>query len=239
MHILAFNSSPRDNQTSKTELLLQQFLGGAGQAGAETETLYLRQYKIKHCLGCFGCWVKTPGRCVQADDMTEKLFDRFLQADLVVLATPLYHYTMNARLKMFIERTLPMFQPYFIDRGERSGHPPRFEKLPRLVALSVCAFPEPSNFSALSLTMKKIFGTRLAAEIYRHSSEFMTIPDLAPRVQEVLAAAARAGGEVVRDGLVSPATLQALTQDLAPRELLIRMVNEYWQQELGQSAVKQ
>jgi hypothetical protein len=239
MHILAFNSSPRDNQTSKTELLLQQFLDGAGQAGAETETLYLRQYKIKHCLGCFGCWVKTPGRCVQADDMTQKLFDRFLQADLVVLATPLYHFTMNARLKMFIERTLPMFQPYFIDRGERSGHPPRFEKLPRVVALSVCAFPEQSSFSALSLTMKMIFGTHLAAEIYRHSSEFMAIPDLAPRVQEVLAAAARAGGEVVRDGLVSPDTLQAITQDLAPRELLIRMINEYWQQELGQSGIKQ
>ena len=71
MHILAFNSSPRDNQTSKTELVLQKFLEGARRAGAETETLYLRNYQIKHCLGCFSCWTKTPGRCVQKDDMAE------------------------------------------------------------------------------------------------------------------------------------------------------------------------
>ena len=74
MHILALNSSPRDNETSKTELVLQKFLEGAKRAGASAETLYLRNYKVNHCLGCYGCWVQTPGRCVQKDDMTEILF---------------------------------------------------------------------------------------------------------------------------------------------------------------------
>ncbi|HEY9073253.1 MAG TPA: flavodoxin family protein [Desulfobaccales bacterium] len=111
MRLIAFNSSPRDNQTSKTELVLQKFLEGARRAGAETETLYLRDYKIKHCLGCFSCWTKTPGRCVQKDDMAEELFGRYLAADLAVLATPLYHFNMNARMKMFIERTCPWSLP--------------------------------------------------------------------------------------------------------------------------------
>ena len=111
MHILALNSSPRDHETSKTELVLQKFLEGAKRAGASVETLYLRNYKINHCLGCYGCWVPTPGRCVQADDMTEVLFDKYLQADLVVLASPIYHATMNARMKLFVERTLPMMDP--------------------------------------------------------------------------------------------------------------------------------
>src|SRR4030042_3613467 len=111
MNILAFNSSPRDHETSKTELVLQQLLEGARRAGAATETLYLRNYKINHCLGCYSCWVKTPGRCVQQDDMAEVLFDRYLKADLVVLASPIYHATMNARMKLFVERTLPMMDP--------------------------------------------------------------------------------------------------------------------------------
>jgi len=151
MHILALNSSPRDHETSKTELVLQKFLEGAKRAGASTENLYLRDYKIKHCLGCYGCWVQTPGRCVQPDDMTEVLFDKYLQSDLVVLASPIYHATMNARMKLFVERTLPMMDP-LAEMGEAGGSPHRFDKMPRVVTLSVCGFWEQSMFEALSLT---------------------------------------------------------------------------------------
>ena len=139
MQILAINSSPRSNEESKTELVLQKFLEGARAAGAAADTLYLRNYRIKHCLGCFACWFKTPGKCIQQDDMTGELFDRFLAADLVILASPLYHYNLNARLKTFIERTLPMIKPDFVDRGAKTGHPLRVENPPRIVALSVCA----------------------------------------------------------------------------------------------------
>jgi multimeric flavodoxin WrbA len=233
MHIVAFNSSPRDNETSKTEMVLQSFLAGARRAGAESQTVYLRNYRIRHCLGCFHCWLKTPGRCVQQDDMSEQLFAKVLQADLVVLATPLYHYTMNARMKAFIERTLPMMLPTFVDLGERTDHPYRGQKVPRLVALSVCAFPEQSNFQALSLNMRMIFGPRLVAEIYRHSSEFLDIPHLQPQVNQVMSAVAQAGEEVVRQGGVSPETLAGITQELAPRKMLIDLANQYWQQELA------
>ena len=232
MRILAFNSSPRDNQTSKTELVLQNFLAGARRAGAETETLYLRDYKIKHCLGCFSCWAKTPGRCVQKDDMAEELFDRYIAADLAVLATPLYHYNMNARMKMFIERTLPMVVPG--GSPDQGGVSYRFERVPKVAVISVCANPALDTFRCLSLNMQMILGGLLVAEIYRHTSEAMMAPPLAAKVQEVLAAVSRAGEELVREGKVSPETLAAATQDLAPRELIIQMVNEHWKRELGQ-----
>jgi multimeric flavodoxin WrbA len=232
MNIVAFNSSPRDHQTSKTELILEKFLEGARQAGAVTETLYLRQYKIKHCLGCFGCWLHNQGQCVQQDDMTGELFGRFLEADLAVLATPLYHFNMNARLKSFIERTLPMLEPMFADRGEHTGHPFRVAKVPRIVALSVCAFPETYNFQALSLNMRMLYGNNLVAEIYRHSSEFLTVAPLQPQVEKVLAAVVQAGSEVVRQGKVSLDTMKALTQDLAPRETLIHLANQFWREEM-------
>ncbi len=236
MRIVAFNSSPRDNQTSKTEMVLQSFLEGARRAGAETETLYLRNYKIKHCLGCFSCWTKTPGRCIQKDDMAEKLYDRYLAADLAVLATPLYHYNMNARMKMFIERTLPMVMPEFTDRGERTGHPCRFERLPKVAVVSVCGFPEQQHFRALSLNMRMILGDLLVAEIYRHTSEALPAPPLAAKVKEVLAAVSRAGEELVREGTVKPETLAAATQDLAPQEFIQQMSRAFWQQMLQQKA---
>jgi hypothetical protein len=230
MHILALNSSPRGKEESKTELVLQKFLEGARRAGATADTLYLRNYRIRNCLGCFRCWFETPGRCVQKDDMTGELYDRFLAADVVVLASPLYHYNLNARMKTFIERTLPMIKPDFVDRGSKTGHPLRVERPPGIVALSVCAFPEMENFQALSLNLKMIYGQALVAEIYRHSSEFMAIPELAPQVAEMLAAVVQAGEELVRLGRVEPGTQTALSRDLAPREMLIRAANEEFSQ---------
>lgn len=233
MQIVALNSSPRDNQTSKTELLLQKFLEGARQAGASTETLYLRNYRIKHCLGCFSCWLKTPGRCVQADDMSEVLLDQYLVADLVVLATPIYFGNMNARLKAFIERTLPIYDPTRIESGLEEHMPLRFGRHPKIVALSVCGFPVPELFQFLSLAMQAIYKPFLVAEIYRHSSEYLDIPQFQPTVEKILAAAAQAGAEVVAQGRVGEATLAAIAQELAPAETLLQLSQQYWQEKLS------
>jgi len=162
--------------------------------------------------------------------MAELLFGRFLEADLAVLATPLYHFTMNARMKAFIERTLPMLEPVFFAR--HAARPWRFQKIPRLVAISVGAFPERHNFDALSLNLRMIFGNLLVGEIYRHSSEFFVIPELASPVQEVLAATAQAGREVVLEGKIQPTTQATIMQDLAPREKLGRLANAHWRQQM-------
>jgi multimeric flavodoxin WrbA len=234
MKIVAFNSSPRDNETSKTELVLQNFLEGARRAGASTETVYLRQYKINDCLGCFSCWVKDLGRCVQKDDMSEQLFERYLQADLAVLATPIYHLTMNARMKRFIERTMPMIDPLGMVTPE-GGNPYRFGKAPKVAVLSVCGFWEQSMFDALSLTARMAFGPDLVAEIYRHSSEALTVPELKSQVDNVLAATAQAGEELVRDGQVKEGTLAALTQELAPAQLMMEMSRQWWTQAIEEA----
>jgi multimeric flavodoxin WrbA len=229
MNILALNSSPRDNDTSKTELVLQKFLEGARRAGAVAETLYLRNYKINHCLGCYSCWLQTPGRCVQKDDMSAELFDRYLAADLVVLASPIYHATMNARMKLFIERTLPMMDP-LKEMPEAGGVPHRYENMPRVVTLSVCGFWDQAMFQALSMTWRMCLGNDLIAEIYRHSSEFLAMPESQPLAQAVLDAIAQAGEEVVRQGKVTPATMADLTQNLAPADTLTRLAREFWSQ---------
>jgi hypothetical protein len=176
--------------------------------------------------------MKTPGRCVQADDMTNELFPKFIDADIAVLASPLYYFNMNACLKSFVDRTLPMFEPQFKDLGAQTGHPLRYGRIPKIVTMSVCAFPDPDIFQALSLTWKMIFGPYLCAEIYRHSSEFFDIPDLAAKVRQVLAAVTQAGKEMVQIGKVALATTHEISQELAPRARLIDWVNQYWRETL-------
>jgi len=84
--------------------------------------------------------------------------------------------------------------------------------------------------------MRLLYGNSLVAEIYRHSSEFLTVAPLQPQVEKVLAAVVQAGSEVVRQGKVSLDTMKALTQDLAPRETLIHLANRFWTEEMEKLA---
>ena len=166
--------------------------------------------------------------------MTNELLDRFLGADLVVLATPLYCGNMNARLKAFIERTLPIYDPAKIDFTQKSDEPQavlplRFGRHPRIVALSIGGFPDPEIFQFIRPTMQVFYGSYLAAGIYRHSSEFMDVPAFQSKVQQVLAATVQAGVEVVQQGKVEQNTLATLTQALAPLEEMIALMQQIWQ----------
>ncbi|MDD5642458.1 MAG: hypothetical protein PHX53_12470, partial [Syntrophales bacterium] len=146
-----------------------------------------------------------------------------------VLASPIYHATMNARMKIFVERTMPMMDP-LKEPPEAGGVPHRFEKMPKVVALSVAGYWEQTMFDALSLTWRMCLGNDLIAEIYRHSSEFLSVPEFQVTVQPVLDALVDAGEEVVRQGKINPATMAAITQDLAPADIMARLAREFWSQ---------
>ena len=95
------------------------------------------------------------------------------------MRAPLYHYTVNATMKAFIERTLPILQPFLEESGEATKHPLR-HKFPKAVVLSVAGFPEMSVFDQLSSWARFIFGMSesLVAEIYRPAAESMMLPFL-------------------------------------------------------------
>jgi len=94
MNVLGINGSPR-GKDSHTDYILQPFLEGAKEAGATTETIYLRDLTITPCTGCFSCWFVTPGKCILKDDMSW-ILERVLNANVMVFATPLYNCSMSA-----------------------------------------------------------------------------------------------------------------------------------------------
>ncbi|MBN2123273.1 MAG: SCP2 sterol-binding domain-containing protein [Deltaproteobacteria bacterium] len=228
MKVLALNSSPRKEGQSKSELMLRHLVEGMRQAGADVEVVDLRKKKINNCIGCFTCWTKTPGKCVHNDDMTNELFPKWLGADLVVYATPLYHFLMTASLKAFIERTLPLLEPFFVDRDGVTRHPLR-QNPPKHVILSVAGFPELSVFDQLSAWAHFVFGTggNLAAEIYRPVAE--ALPFFKEKAGDILAATEQAGRELVESGRVSEETLARIQQDIVgDKDAWYRMGNLMW-----------
>ncbi len=88
MKVLAINSSPMMDK-GNTALILDPFLEGMKEAGADVELFYTRKLNINPCLGELDCWLKTPGKCIQDDDM--QMLDPIMrEADIIVLATPVY-----------------------------------------------------------------------------------------------------------------------------------------------------
>jgi multimeric flavodoxin WrbA len=172
MKVMAINSSARSDGVSKTAMMLDALVQGMRDAGAEVEVIPLRKKTVKNCIGCFTCWTKTPGVCIHQDDMANELFPKWLEADIVVYATPLYHFTVNATMKAFIERTLPIFEPFMVRVNGKTIHPLR-QQPPKSVVLSVAGFPDSSVFTQLSSYVNFLCKKGLIAEIYRPAAESM------------------------------------------------------------------
>ena len=99
--VLIISSSPRKGGNSDT--LCDQFMKGAVESGNRTEKIRLADLKIDYCSACYAC--KKIGHCVKQDDMGT-LLEKMREADVIVLATPVYFYTMCAQMKTMIDRTL-------------------------------------------------------------------------------------------------------------------------------------
>ena len=104
-NILILSASPRKNGNS--DILCQQFMKGAEDAGNQVELISLYDKNIGFCRACYACF-KT-GKCVLKDDMAE-ILEKIQAADVLVVATPTYFLTMNGKLKNTIDRFLPKWQ---------------------------------------------------------------------------------------------------------------------------------
>ncbi len=102
--VLILSASPRKGGNSDT--LCDEFLRGARESGNEAEKIFLRDKRIGYCTGCGVCYKRH--RCVQGDDMAEVLGE-MVEADVIVMATPVYFYAMNAQMKTVIDRAAPRY----------------------------------------------------------------------------------------------------------------------------------
>ena len=102
--VLILSSSPRKGGNSNA--LCERFMAGAIEANHQVEKVLLAEKKINYCTGCYACGGN--GECVQKDDMSHILHG-MMAADVIVLATPVYFYTMCAQMKTVIDRTVARY----------------------------------------------------------------------------------------------------------------------------------
>jgi len=100
IRVLGLFGSPR--RGGNTEILLEEALRGAEKEGAKVERLHLSDFNITPCKECHGC--DETGNCIILDDM-EKIYLKLLEADVVILASPIFFYGVTAWTKALIDRS--------------------------------------------------------------------------------------------------------------------------------------
>lgn len=107
MNVLGIVCSPRKG--GNTEILVQEALAGARDSGAKTELLTVRDKDIKPCDGCLSC--KKTGECRIKDDM-QLVYEKMLNADGIVIGTPVYFWSISGQAKVLLDRTHALRFPH-------------------------------------------------------------------------------------------------------------------------------
>ncbi len=238
MKVLALNGSPR-MKASSTYHMLKPLIKGMEAAGAEVDLLHIRKLDLKACIGCYTCWVRTPGECIHKDSMAGAM-DLYNHADLVIFGTPLYHFSMSGIMKTFIDRTLPRIEPWLIphpDIPDVTFHPERFHKPSKIMLVSPCGFPEFYHFESLVATFKQMAHMErmeYVGEILRPGAEALSRRTLQGMFTGYYDLLRQAGTQIIQDGAITPDLQSDLREDLFPggKQAFYDMAGAYWTQQM-------
>jgi len=128
MKITILNGNP-DGENTTFDTYLERLARTLATTQHQATTLTLRDMDIKYCTGCWGCWVKTPGECVARDD-SANVCRAVINADFVLLASPVMMGFPSALLKKTVEKLIPIIHPYgAVVQGE-AHHMARYDNYP-------------------------------------------------------------------------------------------------------------
>lgn len=220
MKVLVMNGSPK-GERSDTIRLTKAFL--EGMEVKDYEIIHTIYQQVKPCLGCYSCWWKTPGKCIQSDGM-EEVLHRMKQSDLIIWSYPLYIYGMPSNLKAYVDRLLLLSSPVQeIDANGETYHPARGEHKMQHMMISGCGFPNKvGNFDGAIFAFQKMFGN--VEIITCVEAPLLNIQGLEPITAPYLELVKQAGREYARNGVISESTHQLLDIPMYDPEEYRKMV---------------
>jgi len=130
MRILILDGNP-DAQDAEFGAYLNDVEAELKGRGHDVQTQILREMDIRYCTGCWGCWAKTPGKCVFPDDSYD-VCREYIHADFVLMTSPVVMGFTSALLKKTQDRLIPLLHPYFDFVQGETHHHARYETYPRL-----------------------------------------------------------------------------------------------------------
>lgn len=220
--VIVINSSPR-MKNGNTALILNPFIEGMKEAGAEVEIFYTQNLKINPCQGDYACAIKTPGKCFQKDDM-QNINPKLYKADIWVFATPLFVSGMTGPMKNLIDRILiPIGKPKLELLNGHCHHPLKeVVENGKIILVSNCGYWELDNFNLLVEHIKALCShaeREFAGALLRpHGPALRSMLEDNEGIAGIFEAAKNAGQQLIQNGKMDLKTLKIISRELLPLE---------------------
>lgn len=223
MNVLVLNGSPKSQ--SDTMRLTRSFLSGlTSQTDCKVTVVDVIQKKIKPCLGCFGCWQRGEGKCVQQDDQND-ILAAYARADVILWSFPLYCYGMPSHLKAVLDRTIPLLKLRMTETDGRVQHEALIDfSKKQTVVICGAGFPDwEGNFEPLRLMCRNSFGNPIMVCV--PETPLLNIAQARPAAEPLLEKFRMAGEEFAHAGTLVPETIRQLETPMIPKEDYLHGVN--------------
>ena len=136
--LILIGSKTDDNESTKIhEIILEELK----KLNWDATSIVLEDKNIAYCLGCFGCWVQTPGECV-IKDYEETIVRKMVHSDLIIYITPIVFGGYSSILKKVLDRQISRVLPYFTKIEGEVHHKKRYEKEQSLLGIGILDKPD-------------------------------------------------------------------------------------------------
>lgn len=152
------------------------------------EVVNLAESYILPCMGCFACWVKTPGVCVKDDD-GRRIAQQVMQSELIVLVTPVTFGGYSSTLKRMVDALIQTISPFFRQVKGEVHHQQRYSRYPALLAIGI--MPKPDSESE-AIFRQLVARNAVNFHAPNHQTVVMGTDAASPAAQAALAAALKA-----------------------------------------------
>ena len=224
MKILVLNGSPKKEQ-SDTMHITRAFVAGMQEAAPQDiEIVHIAEKHIEFCVGCFTC-KRNGGTCIHKDDM-KALLAKVLACDLLLLNFPLYGYGMPAKLKAFIERTMPLSCMKMKRVGERYEHIGQadFAHL-RYLMICGCGFPNSKGNFEPAVEQFKLLFPRQHTILTVPESPMFNVPQADSVTKPRLELVRMAGRQYAEQGTIAGDLLAQIGSPMIPEEQYAAIAN--------------
>ena len=222
LKVVAISSSPRSK--SITDKVLDTFLEGM-EDKVEVTKFYPQKMKIRPCLGCWACWLKAPGKCSQKDDM-HQILERIDKDDVIIFASPLYIFGLNAQMKTVLDRIIPILEcDIALDEHGHCIHKRRNSESQKALLISTCGFFESDNFDLIKAhfdTLCKHAGMENTGHILIPASGSTLMPKMFDEQWKLIK---QAGTEFIEKGKLSTELMSNLSKPVMDKDKYIEIVN--------------
>lgn len=215
--VVAINGSPK-MEKGRTAKILMPFLEGIKDGGGSVELFYSRRLNVKPCDGEFYCWNKKPGQCY-IDDSMQLLYPKLRQADILVLATPVY-VPLPGEMQNLINRIVPLMEPVLkLQNGRTRARFRADVKISKIALVSTCGWWEKANFQTVLRIVKELakdVNVEFAGALLRPHSRHMS--ENKEKAEKIFDAAKQAGYQLAKEGRIPNELLEIIGQPLVSKK---------------------